>query len=203
METTTLGFFARFALAFVAFFRILVNGRFAARVRALHRGTLEVEAPSAVLNAALAEPSLVPQPAVAPKPPPVVDHRAEAQADALHLLAILQRDGRFIDFLQEDLASYGDAQVGAAARAVHAGCRQAVTAYFTLEPVYREPEGASVLVDRNFDPGAIRLTGNVIGSPPFRGSLKHHGWKAMDVHLPDRPEGQDPNIVAPAEVELS
>src|SRR5207253_6846543 len=35
---------------------------------------------------------------------------------AVQLLAILQREGRLLDFLQEDVDGYADAQIGAAVR---------------------------------------------------------------------------------------
>jgi uncharacterized protein DUF2760 len=132
-----------------------------------------------------------------PEPARVPDTRA-----ALQLLAVLQREGRLVDFVEEDLAGFPDAAIGAAARTVHAGCKKALEEIFRLEPVYREAEGAKVTVAVGFDPAAIRLTGNVVGKPPFQGSLKHHGWRAREVKLPPSPDEKDPTIVAPAEVEL-
>jgi hypothetical protein len=74
--------------------------------------------------------------------------------------------------------------------------------YVELEPVYTEPEGASVTVGGGFDPAAVRLTGNVVGSPPFQGSLRHHGWRVKRASFPPLPAGGDVRILAPAEVEL-
>lgn len=128
--------------------------------------------------------------------------RIDPEAGALHVLALLQRDGRLVDFLQEDIAGAGDADVGAAARVVHTGCRKALQQYFTLEPVRSESEGAGVTVDKGFDPNLIRLSGNVAGEPPFKGKLAHAGWRAKDVKLPDRPAAVDARVVAPAEVEI-
>src|SRR5262245_48893552 len=42
----------------------------------------------------------------------------------LRVLAVLQRDGRLIDFLEEDIDAYPDAQIGAAVRDIHRGCRK-------------------------------------------------------------------------------
>jgi hypothetical protein len=144
------------------------------------------------------------KPAAAAPPPakaPGAERPAESRA-ALQLLAVLQREGRLVDFIEEDLAGFPDAAIGAAARTVHAGCKRAIEELFRLEPVYREKEGAKVTVATGFDPSAIRLTGNVVGKPPFQGSLRHHGWRAREVKLPPAPDGKDPAIVAPAEVEL-
>lgn len=126
----------------------------------------------------------------------------EEHAAALHLLSILQRDGRLVDFLQEEVAGFSDAEVGAAARIVHEGCRKAFRQYFTLEPVRKEGEGAPITVEKGFDPALIRLSGNVTGEPPYKGKLAHAGWRTVKVQLPSRPQGVDPAIIAPAEVEL-
>ncbi|MDX2035681.1 MAG: DUF2760 domain-containing protein [Isosphaeraceae bacterium] len=121
----------------------------------------------------------------------------------LRILTVLQRDGRLIDFLQEDLDSYGDAQVGAAVRDIHRGCRKSLRDYLTIEPVLSEPEESAVTIDAAFDPSEIRLTGNVPSAPPFRGVLRHRGWKVVDVHLPVIPGSRTESaILAPAEVEI-
>ena len=120
---------------------------------------------------------------------------------ALHLLAMLQREGRLIDFCEEELGGFSDAQIGAAARTVHDGCRKALREAFVLEPVRRESEGAPVELAGGFDPRAIRLTGNVTGNPPFKGVLRHHGWRTAGIRMPSA--SGDPTLVAPAEVELS
>ncbi|HEX9102959.1 MAG TPA: DUF2760 domain-containing protein [Polyangia bacterium] len=122
---------------------------------------------------------------------------------AVQLLAILQREGRLLDFLQEDVDAYSDAQIGAAVRDIHRGCKKALAEHMPLEPVLREPENAQVRVDPGFDPSRIRLVGNVVGEPPFTGALRHHGWRIAKVTLPAPARGTDPTVVAPAEVELA
>jgi len=121
---------------------------------------------------------------------------------AVQLLALFQREGRLVDFLREDIQPYDDAQIGAAVRTIHQTCRQVLVEHLTLEPILSGQEGDEVTVPKDFDPSAIRLTGNVSGEPPFRGALRHAGWRASRVKLPDQPRGQDPKIVAPAEVEI-
>ncbi len=121
----------------------------------------------------------------------------------LRILAVLQRDGRLVDFLQEDVDAYSDAQIGAAVRDIHRGCRKALRDYLTIEPVLPGAEDSTVHVAVDFNPASIRLLGNVQGSPPFQGVLKHHGWRVADVHLPALPGGSsDASILAPAEVEI-
>jgi hypothetical protein len=121
---------------------------------------------------------------------------------ALRLLATLQEEGRLVDFFTEDISPYSDEQIGAATRGIHESCRKALRLAVTVEPVMPGEEGATVTVPQGFDPAAIRLVGAVSGEPPFTGVLKHAGWRATAVNLPRR-SGQDPQVIAPAEVEIS
>jgi hypothetical protein len=137
-----------------------------------------------------------------PPPPPTPPAKTADSASALQLLSLLQREGRFVDFLQENVAGFSDQDVGAAARVVHEGCRRALKDYLVLEPVRTEAEGAAVVLERGFDAARTRVTGNVVGEPPFKGRLAHHGWVVRKIELPALAAGHDPTIVAPAEVEL-
>ena len=178
----------RIPLAFGAFFSILSDPAVAARVDRLQRD----EAPAAPVK-----PAAPVAPVVQPAP------LREATPDAaLQLLALMQRDARLIDFTQEDLTGHADADIGAAARVVHEGCRKVLREHFTLAPVRTENEGARVSVDAGFDAAAIRLTGNVVGSAPFKGVLSHRGWRATEVRLPKLTSGHDARVLAQAEVEL-
>lgn len=133
---------------------------------------------------------------------PVITKAPEDQGDrAIQLLAILQRDGRLVDFLMEDLAGYQDAQIGAAVRDIHGSCRTALSRYVTLSPVLTDAEGATVLVDRGTDAARVKVVGNVGGAPPYRGLLRHRGWDATRIELPPLPAGFR-TVVAPAEVEV-
>jgi Domain of unknown function (DUF2760) len=121
----------------------------------------------------------------------------------LRVLAVLQRDGRLVDFLEEDIDPYSDAQIGAAVRDIHRGCRKALHEYLKIEPVMSGAEEDQVTVAPDFDPATIRLIGNVNGPPPFRGVLKHHGWLARSVQLPVLPTARDDvAVLCPAEVEI-
>jgi hypothetical protein len=197
-----LGFFQRLVLAFVAFFYVLANRDFAGRVRELRdrQRTALPPPPGADAPRAPAPERVAAPPPAARQEIPLVPERPQG-GEALHLLSLLQRDGRLVDFLAENLTGFSDAEIGAAARTVHEGCKKALDAYVTLEPVLREGEGASVQVPAGFDPAAVRLSGNVVGAPPFRGTVKHHGWRAAEVRIPPPPPG-DARVVAPAEVEL-
>jgi len=191
------GFFGRMSIAFGAFFGILGNASFAGRVQRLR------EAPHAPEAAPVAPQP--PKPAAAPVQPvqPAPSALKESSpVAALQLLGLLQREARFIDFVEEDIANYSDADIGAAARLVHDGCRAVLREHFTVEPVRSEAEGTRVTLQEGFDAAAVRLTGNVVGKPPFSGSISHRGWKVEDTRLPKLAPSHDASIVAPAEVEL-
>jgi Domain of unknown function (DUF2760) len=151
-----------------------------------------------LIDAFTGGPAAAPAPAVEEAAPAVAPHAA-----ALRLLALLQEEGRLIDFLEEDIAPYDDAQVGAAVRTIHSGCRKALHERMQINRIYSEEDGAEVEVPTGFDPSAVRLTGNVHGQPPFRGTLQHGGWRATQVKLPEPSADLDPALLAPAEVEIA
>ena len=134
--------------------------------------------------------------------PPKEAGPPKPSGEPLRILALLQRDGRLLDFLLEDIQAYPDAQIGAAVRDIHRQCQAALKEHLVLEPVLPKGEGETVEVPAGFDPSAIRLTGNVTGQPPFRGTLQHHGWRVKQIKLGPPPEGQDQLVLMPAEVEL-
>ena len=175
----------RILLAFRVFFLTLLSASIAEHVaRILGGGPAAAPAP-------------VPQPLrpPAPKPP--------TRSEAITLLAALQREARFVDFVQESLADYTDAQIGAVARDVHRDCGAVLKRLFALQPAVEQEEGAEVEMPAGFDPTRWRLTGNVAGEPPFRGRLVHPGWEATKCELPTwSGSAAAARIVAPAEVEL-
>lgn len=126
----------------------------------------------------------------------------EARDDgALALAAWLQREGRLIDFLQEDIDDYEDDQIGAAVRAIHKGCKKVMDEGFALERILEGEEESPVTVPEGFDPVSISLSGKVSGDPPFKGTLMHHGWRSTAVKVPVS-ETVDTKVLAAAEVEL-
>jgi uncharacterized protein DUF2760 len=184
-----ISFGKRVSLAFSAWFSIIGSG----------------ELPEDVVATLVAP--VKPAAAAVPAPPPAVPApAAPATADpghrAIQVLAILQRDGRLVDFLMEDLTAYDDAQIGAAVRDVHASSRQSLERYFTLEPVLDDEEGRPISLDRNVDAARVKIVGSVSGSSMLRGILRHRGWEATRVSLPPLPASGH-HIVAPAEVEVS
>ena len=146
-----------------------------------------------------------PEPEVKTLPPePVEEKPVEESPDrAVQMLALLQREGRLVDFFSEEIAPYQDAQIGAAVRELHANCRKSLAQYVTLEPVIEGEEDRPVTVEEAFDPAAVKLVGNVTGRPPLRGLLRHKGWRVAEINLPNLPpRGAGRAVVAPAEVEI-
>jgi len=167
----------RWQYAFRAFFSLIFHGRIADDILSAF---VTIPAPATVLAA----------------PPPDTTNRAT------QMLALLQRDGRLIDFLMEDLAAYPDAQIGAAVRDVHSGCREMMSRYLTLTPVFDGEEGSRVTVERGTDPARVKVVGTVAGPPPVQGVLRHRGWEVTRIELPPL-QGTGLTIVAPAEVEVA
>jgi uncharacterized protein DUF2760 len=202
--TASLTWWRRIGLAFSTFFRILFDGPFAesmvtgrAAVPArpdldrmdLARTDLEQPVPEAV---PLGAPPAVTVPGTAPP----------SDASALVLLSLLQAEGRFVDFVQQEIAPFADADVGAVARVVHAGCRKVLGAHLRIAAIRGEAEGQRVALEPGFDPNHIKLTGNVAGSGRLSGVLRHRGWQATEVHLPTVVDRAGTRVLAPAEVEL-
>jgi hypothetical protein len=143
----------------------------------------------------------IPTPAAIPiKPPAPAAHQAEAEIVAF--FGLLQEKGRLVDFLMEDVTAYEDAEVGAAARVIHQGCRQVLQDYFNISPISEASEGAQVTVAAGYSPDQYRLVGKLSGEPPFTGTLLHKGWKTEFVKLPRIVRSDRLPPIAPAEVEL-
>ncbi len=187
MTHSTPSFFKRVSLAFGSFFSTLSNAGYAAQVQDLRKH---------------GELAAAPAPVATPAPVPVTPLKGASPDAALQLLALLQRDARLIDFTQESLSGYSDAEIGAASRLVHEGCAKVLREHFTLEPVRLEAEGSRLTLAEGFDARAIRLTGNVVGQAPFQGALSHRGWRATEVRLPQLTAQHDATVLAQAEVEL-
>jgi len=179
-----LPFGARVSYAFRCFFALLFSGRL----------------PDDILAA------LVPAASQAGVPPP----RSEAAAPvadstdrAIQVLALLQRDGRLVDFLTEDISAFSDAQVGAAVRDVHASCRQVLGKYFALEPVLADEEGQTTTLSAPIDPALVKVVGQVSAQAAYRGVVRHRGWRVGQVALPAlAPSPGARAVVAPGEVEV-
>ena len=135
---------------------------------------------------------------------PVLAAGNRADAEVVSLLAILQQKGRLIDFLMDDITAYDDAQVGAAARIIHQGCKAALQEHFKISPIRREAEGSIVEVAPGYAADEYRLIGKIRGEAPFSGTLVHRGWKAESVELPRilRISADRLPTIAPAEVQL-
>ena len=183
MTGQSLSFFSRLGLALQLFFRILFNAEFAASTTSLLKAASEPEE----------------EPPEAPEVPVLLETSPDS---ALQLLGLLQQEGRLVDFLEEDVAQYSDAEIGAAVRVVHEGCRNVIQEHIKLQPIREETEGARITLESGFDASAMRPTGNLVGEPPFTGTLAHRGWRASDVRMPKVAKGHDVRVIAPAEVEL-
>lgn len=200
--------------------RVLIDPVFAAQVFGLARGPAAAKAlsdpPARATTASSSEPlpsspsanratttssslgaDLPPGPTTTTTPS-VASASTEA---ALILLSGLQQEGRLVDFVEQDIDAFDDADVGAAARVLHRGCREVLRRWARIAPVRDEDEEARVRVEDGIDDGAVKLVGEVVGAAPFEGILRHRGWR-VTLSLPTPVPGHDVSIVAPAEVEV-
>jgi len=173
-------------LAFICFFRVLFG-------RPLPEELLPKQA-------ALPEPKKEDKPK---EEKPRVSAGVQHREGALALLALLQREGRFVDFVRDSVDGASDDDIGAAAREVHRGCRKVLDQYLSFEPVMPGEQDEKVSVPKGFDPAEVRLVGEAKGEPPYKGTLRHHGWRVVDAKLPALTDGVDRTVIAPAEVEIS
>ena len=197
-------FLSRVAIAIGSFFAILANARLAGDIHRLRTGEpLAADMPPNEVRVEVPVEKIIETRVEVPVEK-IVERRVEVATDtaALQLLGLLQREARFVDFIQEDVAPYSDAEIGAAARVVHGGCRKLLAEHFTLAPVRAEAEGSRVTLAAGFDAAAVRLTGNVVGQAPFTGTLSHRGWQVTQVRLPQLTDARAAAIIAQAEVEL-
>jgi len=151
MASRNPSFFRRIGLAF----SVLFGAELAGRLVRLREQATDAEPPATAGTEEAAAPTR-----------PVLVHETTPEA-ALQLLGLLQRDARFIDFVQEDIGAYSDADIGAAARVVHEGCRKVLDEHFAIAPVRSEAEGSRLTLADGFDAAAVRLTGKVVGKPPL------------------------------------
>ncbi len=173
----------RIDLAIRSFFWIFFNGKFAKKVNEVYEGKKE----EAKVEEEVKKPI-----------------EKKGRSEAVQIVSLLQREGRLVDFFKESIDGYTDAQIGAAIRDIHRDCSTVLTRVFGIEPLLTNEEGSTITVPQGFDPEQYRLTGNLTGNPPYKGVLRHRGWKASKVELPVwRGNDTASDVIAPAEIELS
>lgn len=216
MEVAPVGLVSRIWLAWIASFRILFSGMYAARVRSLDEARAS-EPPAKSLPEALPKAAPDPKVIAAAEKRARAEGREEGRAEGLEagreegaatariegatlLLSLLQADGRFVDFLKQEVSTFDDSDIGAAARVVHEGCNKALRGRLDLEPVFSEPEGSKVTTEGKAA-SAYKLTGNVKDGAA-KGTLKHKGWAVASLKLPTPTKDFDRSVLAKAEIEV-
>jgi hypothetical protein len=182
------GEFMSLSVAFRSFFATLFDSEMSERVARTLAG-------EPAQSPAIADQRTSPAAAPQPEPP--------SRSEALTLLAALQREARFVDFVKESLDGASDEQIGAVVRDVHRDCGKVLERMFAIRPLVAQEEGSAVEVPLGFDSARFHLTGNVQGSPPFRGKLGHHGWQATQSEVPTwNGQHDSARVISPADVEL-
>ncbi len=187
------------AVAFRAFFAALFNHQKAQAIEA----ALACQETPAGLPAPQPTPQPVPSPAAAAEKTQPPQPAAPSRSDAITLLAMLQREARFVDLVQEPLDQYSDDQVGAAARPCLSACRSALARVFDLGPLLAEAEGETVPVPADASPLRYQWAD---GTTAGRSSatLVHPGWQAGRCEIAHwTGSDADANVIAPAQIEAS
>src|SRR5260370_9719187 len=139
------GFWERVTFAFRCFFSILFHG----------------EIPNDIAHKKIQPAAQVPAPAVpsVSRLKEVERPASEAFDRAVQMLALLQRDGRLIDFLADNISPYTDAQLGAAGRTIHEARRKVLKPYVTLGLVLNSEAGQPATVQASFERSALKFVG--------------------------------------------
>jgi hypothetical protein len=177
--------------AFRAFFAALFDNKKATAIEHALDGVapakITIEAPS---DQSKRTPAQTPQPTIA----------KTARSDALTLLAVLQREARFIDLVQEPLANYSDAQVGAAARDVIQQTHKVLQRMFDIHPLSAVAEGT--LIDLPKDVSSSRWKPIGEAAQKNRVTIVHPGWIATASSIPVwTGTKEDAGILMPTEIE--
>jgi hypothetical protein len=173
-----------------------------ARVR-LEQRCAELEEEKISLRKELVSGSARPATTPQPNPSSPTQDSRNAENEVIALLALLQEKGRFLDFLEQDLVSVSNEQLGVVSRVVHAGCKEVIAKFVTLEPLADRAEGDQIELSSGYDPGSWRLLGHVRDNPPYRGTILHRGWKIVRLSpnsLPERKKGN--SVLYPAELQV-
>lgn len=134
--------------------------------------------------------------------PEVVEQPDKFAAGAVFTLNLLQREGRLVDFLMEDVSAFSDAQIGMAVRQIHENSAGCIKKYFSPEKVITEQENSDYSVPADYDVTTLRVTGNVKNGVAQIGKIQHGGWKVGSLQLPKVVGALNTTVIAPGEVEV-
>ncbi len=127
------------------------------------------------------------------------------RSEAVELLATLQREARFVDFIKEDITTCDDTTLGAAVRGVHDRCAEVLERCFAIRSLSDKREGETItLSEKEMENlSRIQMVRNCsVISQVVTGIILHMGWQATRCSLPQWSGNEDDrNIIAPIEVE--
>ena len=125
------------------------------------------------------------------------EQRSDDNEAALTLLGLLQREGRFLDFVTRDVSELDDETLGRGARFLHQGCARVLSEYFELAEVTGEEPGSEIDLSSDLTDLGFEITG---ATTTDKGALAHRGWLTKRVTLPKKPpiHLQNSLLIAPA-----
>lgn len=136
----------------------------------------------------------------------VKSESSPSRSDAIELLAALQREARFVDFVKESLDGADDADVGAIARDVHNRCAATLERFFAIRPLADVAEGETIQLSAKEASNASRVrlscSSSSIPEEGLRVKVTHSGWKIEKLSLP-RWQGRSEDAFVLASIEAS
>ena len=122
--------------------------------------------------------------------------------EVFRLLVLLQREGRLLDFILEDVGGVDDCVLGGAVRPLLGKLRGVLCDYVVFEPILGGVEGDVFTVESGFDASLVKVEGLLVGGAPFRGVIKHPGWRVVSHRVPAAVPGSGGLVVERAVVEV-
>ena len=120
------------------------------------------------------------------------------QNPAVALIAAMQREARLLDLVFEDLDSYGDDQVGSAARPVLKSTRTVLQRILGVERLIDSNENASVEIPAAASPTRYQAVDGATATGTR--TVVHPGWRAAKTELPTYTgPAEDAEVLSPVQ----
>jgi len=181
--------------AIAIFFKVLFDSKYFYQVSSLSQNEAKIAELEENLNRLRLQNNLLESSAKAP----VVED--DLLPGACALLALMQREARFLDFTLEDISQLPDEQVGAVSRLVHGDLKKLIRQYMELKPVIDADEGQKVSLGQDRMPYEIQVASDRDVSLPFTATLRHKGYRLVSINLPQKKHPEAVRVLMPAELD--
>ncbi len=179
-------------IAIGAFLKVLVNPEFGRRIKQV---ALDMKTGAGDVSIQVTAAEKLADPSVR------IDDTDSRRSGALQIITALQKEGRLLDFLEENLGQYSDSDIGSAVRSIHEGCKKVIGQMLVKKVILEQEEGSVYRINADYDAHSIKLSGRVREQFPLKGVVIHPGWQAVELNLPNYNQNNE-MIINPAEVEV-